>query len=226
LKSDTDKTTKLKDKKAFIFDFDFTLGDSSRGIYECINHGLSRLGFPPVGYEEACKAIGKSLPDTIAYLAGEESRSSAEEFYEYFMEKALEVMVKKCIIYPGVEETLRYLKSRNFTLAIASTKHRHRIEEILEKHGLSEYFSEIVGGEDVSRHKPDPMVLEEIIKNLRLEASDCVYVGDNIVDAMAAERAGVDFIAVLTGPTPQEMLEEYPHLAVINSISDLQEIDV
>jgi len=216
----------LNKKKALIFDFDFTLGDSSRGIHDCINHGLRRLGFPPVEYEKACKAIGKSLPDTLVYFAGEESRPKEEEFYEYFMEKALEVMVEKCTIYPGVEETLRYLRSRNFTLAIASTKHRHRIEEILEKHGLSEYFSEIVGGEDVSRHKPDPMVLEEIVKSLELKASDCAYVGDNVVDAIAAEKAGVDFIAVLTGHTPQAQLEKYPHIAVINTIRDLLKMDV
>lgn len=226
MKSVTGKVTNLKDKKAFIFDFDYTLGDSSRGIHDCINHGLRRLGFPAVGYEKACEAVGKSLPDTLVYLTGEDSRSRAQEFYEYFMEKALEVMVEKCIIYPGVEETLRYLKSRNFTLAIASTKHRRRIEQILERHGLSEYFSAVVGGEDVSRHKPDPLVLKEIMKSLGLESSDCVYVGDNTVDAVAAEKAGVDFIAVLTGPTSRACLEKYPHIAVIKSITDLREMNL
>jgi phosphoglycolate phosphatase len=212
---------RVKNKGCFIFDFDYTLGDSSRGIHECLNHGLTRLGFPPVGYEMACKAIGKSLPDTLVYFTGEETRSRAEEFYGHFMEKALEVMVEKCTIYPGVEETLSYLKSKNILLAIASTKHRHRIDAILKKHNLGEYFSEIVGGEDVPRHKPDPMVLNRMIKVLGLKAFDCVYVGDNVVDAMAAEKAGVDFVAVLTGPTPQAQLEKYPHIAVIQSINDL-----
>lgn len=37
-------------KKALIFDVDYTLGDSSHGIYECINYGLTKLGFSMVNY--------------------------------------------------------------------------------------------------------------------------------------------------------------------------------
>ena len=211
-------------KKAIIFDFDYTLGDSSSGIHDCINHGLTKLGFSPVTYEKSCEAIGKSLPDTLVHFTGEENRVKSDEFYKYFMEKAMEVMVQKCIIYPEVEETLEYLTSKGLKLAIASTKHRHRIIAILSKYGLLEYFSVIVGGEDVQRHKPDPSVFLQVFDLLRLEPSDCIYIGDNIIDAQAAARARVDFIAVLTGVTSLEEFYKYPKIKVISSLSELRTV--
>jgi phosphoglycolate phosphatase len=211
-------------KKAFIFDFDYTLGDSSRGIHDCINYGLTKLGFSAVNYEESCKAIGKSLPDTLVHFSGEENRIKSDEFYKYFMEKAMDVMVQKCTIYPSVEETLEYLKSKDYKLAIASTKHRHRINAILSKFGLLDYFSVIVGGEDVRAHKPDPLVLFQVFDRLGLEPRECIYVGDNVVDAQAAEKANVDFIAVLTGLTSYDEFCKYPNTAVIRSLSELMKL--
>jgi phosphoglycolate phosphatase len=33
-------------KKAVLFDFDYTLGDSASGIVLCINYALEKLGYP------------------------------------------------------------------------------------------------------------------------------------------------------------------------------------
>jgi phosphoglycolate phosphatase len=208
-------------KKAIIFDFDYTLGDSSNGIHDCINYGLTKLGFSAVNYEDSCEAIGKLLPDILVLFTGEENRVKSDEFYKHFMEKAMEVMVQKCTIYPAVEETLEYLTSKNFKLAVASTKHRHRITAILSKFGLLDYFSVIVGGEDVSVHKPDPMVLFQVFDRLGVDPIEFIYLGDNIVDAKAAEKANVDFIAVLSGLTSLDEFCKYPKTAAIRSLYEL-----
>jgi len=211
-------------KKAVIFDFDYTLGDSSKGIFASTNYGLTKLGFQTVTYIETCQAIGKSLPDTLVHFTGEENREKSDEFYKYFLEKAMEVMVQKSMIYPDVEETLEYLQSKNLILAIASTKHRHLLTEILSRYSLLDFFSVIVGGEDVSVHKPHPMVLFNVFKSLGIDSKDCVYVGDNVVDAQAAERAKVDFIPVLTGFTSLKEFKQYPRSAVISSIPELMKL--
>ena len=39
------------------------------------------------------------------------------------------------------------------------------------------------------------------MSELKVLAEECVYIGDSIVDAEAAQRAGINFIAVLTGVT-------------------------
>jgi len=60
---------------AVIFDFDYTLADSSQGTTECVNFALRTLNLPIASYEMVCKTIGLSLPETqlllkSAYLSG------------------------------------------------------------------------------------------------------------------------------------------------------------
>jgi len=56
-----------------------------------------------------------------------------------------------------------------------------------------------VGGEDVTRHKPDPEGLQRALAGLGLDSAQALYVGDHPVDGHAAARAGVRFVRVLTG---------------------------
>jgi phosphoglycolate phosphatase len=207
--------------KAIVFDFDFTLGDASRGIHDCINNGLTNLGFDPVSYEESNGSIGKSLPDTFVHFVGEEHRGKSDDFYRFFMKKAMDVMVEKCVMYPQVPGLLEHLTRRGFMLGVASTKHRHRINEILSKNNLTHYFSGIVGGEDVTYHKPNPECLEKIMQKLGVSSDECIYVGDNIVDAKAANTAGVGFIGVLTGVGSLDRFDAYDCLTVYPDIGDL-----
>lgn len=56
--------------KAVIFDFDYTLADSSKGIIECIDYALRILGLTSVTTEVACENIGLSFDDTFFKLTG------------------------------------------------------------------------------------------------------------------------------------------------------------
>src|SRR5262249_51265508 len=49
--------------KTIIFDFDYTLADSSRGIIQCTNYALLSMGLPSVSDEAVCRTIGMSLKD-------------------------------------------------------------------------------------------------------------------------------------------------------------------
>ena len=44
-------------KKAVLFDFDYTLGDSANGIVLCINYALEKLGYSAHSREEIQKTI-------------------------------------------------------------------------------------------------------------------------------------------------------------------------
>ena len=57
--------------RAVLFDFDFTLADSSEGIVVCMNHALARLGLPPAPADAIRRTIGLDLHTALANLAGE-----------------------------------------------------------------------------------------------------------------------------------------------------------
>jgi len=170
---------------AVIFDFDYTLADSSRGVLECVNHALGSLGLPTATREEIDGTIGMSLPDTLACLAGEGHRGRGEEFSRLFIERADEVMAGLTTVYEQAPRVMERLKGRGLSLGIVSTKFRYRIEAILGREGLLEPFDVIVGGEDVSRQKPDPEGLLSAIERLGCPPSEALYVGDSLIDAEA-----------------------------------------
>lgn len=208
---------------AVIFDFDYTLADSSRGVLECINHALRNIGLPTASPEDINKTIGMSLPDTLVSLAGAEYESMSGEFFRLFIEKADEVMAELTVIYEEAPSVIRHLKAKGIFLGIVSTKFRYRIEAILGRAGFLETFDIIVGGEDVSRHKPDPEGLLMAIEGLGSPQST-LYVGDSISDAEAARRAGIPFAAVLSGVTLREAFEEYPVYRFLENLSELVDI--
>jgi phosphoglycolate phosphatase len=207
--------------QAILFDFDYTLADSSQGVIDCIGFALDELGFPPVSDDVACRTIGLSLPDTLVALAGPQPPKVSASFARLFVEQADRVMAGKTVLFPEVRATVARLRERGLVLGIVSTKYRRRIEAILGREGLLSQFAVIVGGEDVTRHKPDPESLWLAMERLDVGLEEVLYVGDSVTDAEAAKRAGITFVAVLSGPTTGEAFEEYETCALVGKLAQL-----
>jgi phosphoglycolate phosphatase len=206
---------------AVLFDFDYTLADSSQGAIDCIGYALCELGLPSVPDDAARRTIGLSLVDTLAALAGPQPEEVSECFARLFVERADRVMAGKTVLLDAVPETIERLRRQGLVLGIVSTKYRRRIEGILRREGLLGFFDAIVGGEDVSRHKPDPESLLLALEMLDVLPTAALYVGDSVTDARAARRAGVPFVAVLSGTTPREAFRGLDVCRVIESLSSL-----
>lgn len=211
----------IKDIKGIIFDFDFTLADSSKGVIGCINYAVKKLGFTQFSDEKIKKTIGLTLKQSFMSLVGKEHLDKTEKFKYYFIEKADEIMTDFTELFMETSSVIRLLHSKGIKLGIVSTKFRYRIIEILERENLLEFFEVIIGGEDVQERKPDPKGLLEAIKKLNLAISQTIYVGDSLTDAETAYRAGVSFIAVLTGVTLQNDFKIYPVIQFVENVSEI-----
>lgn len=213
-----------KSLRAVLFDFDYTLADSSAGVFECINHALEQMGEPPCDYLACCETIGLTLNLTYNRLTGNVDPDRETEFFRLFIERADKVMVDRTHLYSGVHEMVGRLNQRNIPLAIVSTKFRMRIEGILRRDHLLEAFPVIIGGEDVTRHKPDSQGIELALARLGVSDRKAVYVGDSLVDARAARHGNIPFIAVLSGRTAASDFIAFEPLAVIDSVVDLPNV--
>lgn len=207
--------------KTIIFDFDYTLADSSRGICECVCYAFRNLGLPEVPAETICRTIGLTLPETFITLCGEQHRDKTEEFLRHFKTRSDEVMNDRTILFECVPAALSILKTKGIKLGIVSTKYRYRIEGVLRREGIYELFDLIVGGEDVANHKPDPEGLLTAIGKLGNAHSSCLYIGDSVTDAETARRAGVRFAAVLSGATGRESFSEYQVVKFFDALEEL-----
>ena len=207
--------------RAVLFDFDFTLADSSEGVVVCMNHALGRLGLPPAPADAIRRTIGLDLPTALGILAGEEWRSREDEFFEHFVRKADEVMVDSTSFLPGAAIVLRTLHGAGYGVGVVTTKYRHRVEDVLERDGLRGVVDVVVGIDDVPRPKPAPDGLVRAAGVLGMPIGDCVFVGDSEVDAMAAEGAGMGFVGVLSGTTGREVFARYPARVVLGGVGEV-----
>jgi phosphoglycolate phosphatase len=210
--------------QAVIFDFDYTLADSSHGVIECINFALDEMKLDRVTYDAACRTIGLSLHETFLTLGEHHEPRRCEEFHQLFVQRAELVMANSTVLYDSVPAMVETLRERDLRLGIVSTKYRRRIQEVLTREGLLDGFDVVIGGEDVEHHKPHPQGLLRAMGQLECSPESVVYVGDSVVDAQLAQRAGVPLVVVLTGVTPRDHFEGYDSFAVLESVSQLPEI--
>lgn len=207
--------------KAIIFDFDYTLGDSTNGIVLSVNYALEKLKYGAKDTEAIRKTIGLSLKDTFWTLTKTDNMNEAELFSKYFIEKADMVMVENTQLYDGVKEVLSNLKAKGFKIGIVTTKLRYRIEQILDKFNAFNLVDIIIGAEDVKIEKPAPDGLLQVIDRLKLSKEDMLYVGDSLVDAKTAENAQVNFAGVLTGTTTKDEFELHRNVFIGKHVKDV-----
>jgi phosphoglycolate phosphatase len=86
---------------------------------------------------------------------------------------------------------------------------------------FQDLFAVVIGGEDVSNHKPDPEGLIKAMAILDTTPEQCFYIGDSRIDADTAERAQVEFIAVLSGVTKKEEFRYAKTHSVLNNLYEL-----
>ncbi len=209
------------DISGVIFDFDYTLADSSPGIIECANFALRRLGLPEASDHAIRHTIGMSLERTFAVLGEGRQPERASEFTRLFIQRADVVMHDATEMYGFVPQLVNALRQRHIRIGIVSSKYRRRIEAILRRDGLYEHIAVIVGGEDVETLKPDPTGLMRAVSALGGDATRCLYVGDSVVDAETAQRASVPFAAALSGVTPRKAFCRYAPLGYLDSAAQL-----
>ncbi len=206
-----------------LFDFDYTLADSARPCAECVNFALQQMNIPAVPYETACRTIGLSLPDIFEKLAGSKEVHQKEEFARWFLVKAEEVMVDWTRMMAPVPALLPILKHKGTRLGIVSTKYRHRMVSILNREKLTSYFDIIIGAEDVKQFKPHPEGIQKAMQALKAANATTLYIGDSPTDALSAARAGIDFMAVLTGTTTADEFRVHQPIAVLPHLGELAE---
>ncbi len=207
--------------QAIIFDFDYTLADSSVGIIDCIQTAQTAMGLSLSTAEQIRRTIGLSVPEILTTLSGKEHSPRVDEFRQRFQARADQVMAENTAIYDGVPSMLRFLACNGIRSAIASTKFRYRIEQILQREGLSDLVHTVIGAEDVVQHKPDPACLLKALERLTVNARDVLYVGDSLPDAEAAMRASIDFVAVLSGTTRSDEFAPFGPVTGLDDVSAL-----
>ena len=192
---------KMKYKTA-IFDLDGTLLDTIGDLSEAVNHALALRGLPLHSVSEYRLMVGHGVRNLVTRALPEEMQgdealidSALKDFKEYYTAH-IDVFTRP---YPGMRELLETLKDAGVHLAVASNKFQSGTEHLVREFFPSCSFVSILGNREGFPLKPDPAIVEEILRSSGDSPAEAVMVGDSGSDMKTAANGGIAAIAVTWG---------------------------
>jgi HAD superfamily hydrolase (TIGR01509 family) len=106
---------------------------------------------------------------------------------------------------PGIHEILAALSARKIPLGVATSTRNKVARQRLEQVGLMKYFSQLVGGDEIPRGKPQPDIYLEAVRRLGIDAAVSYALEDSHAGVRSAHAAGLRVIMVpdLLPATPE-----------------------
>jgi N-acetyl-D-muramate 6-phosphate phosphatase len=185
---------------AVLFDLDGTLADSAGDLAGAVNRIRAERGLGPVHVATlrphasggARGLLGAGLgvtPDDADYPA------LRDTFLDYYA-AALDRTTR---LFDGVAALLEALGERGLRWGIVTNKAAKFTEPVVAALGLRESASVIVSGDTTAHPKPHPAPLLHAAALLDVDASQCIYVGDDLRDVTAGNSAGMATIVAEYG---------------------------
>lgn len=115
---------------------------------------------------------------------------------------------------PGLVEFIRFLDERNIARAVATSTATELATYQLRQAGVLRHFEVVVGGDQVSRGKPEPDVFLMAASRLDYRPADCVVLEDSEPGIWAAVAAGMKPILIPDGREPSPEIRRAAHVVV------------
>ena len=212
---------KVKQKiDLLLFDLDGTLVDSKIDIVNSANYLRRISGYKELDTHTIIGYVGDGLPLLIERLLPDFTKDQLSQSIKIFQEYYHQHCMEHTKAYPGVLETLEFFHF--LPKVVVSNKPYYPCCLILEELELTKHFVKILGGDSMSKKKPDPMPLLAALKELGVAGSQAVMVGDGTVDIKAGKNAGTLTCAVTYGMRSRQELAPLKPDHIIDHFSKLQ----
>ncbi|AKJ40905.1 phosphoglycolate phosphatase [Pragia fontium] len=189
--------------KGMGFDLDGTLVNSLPGLAQAVDATLESLGLPTAGDERVSHWIGNGasvlITRALTWAGGDTSAEYVERARILFDHHYGESVEQGTQLYPHVESTLKFLADDGIKMALVTNKPTQFVRPLLNSLGILDYFSVIIGGDDVVEKKPHPAPIYLMLGQLGLRADELVFVGDSRNDIQAGQAAGCPTIGLSYG---------------------------
>ena len=213
----------MSEGMAVIWDMDGVISDTGPYHYRSWRDVMAGRGVE-VTEEDFRRSFGQRNDTIIPGLMGREM--SQNEIEVISLEKEIHfrrIARGKLEPLPGVVTLLESLRKEGYQIALASSAPMANINLIIEKLGIRECFSTVVGGEYVIEGKPSPMVFLTASARIGIDPARCLVIEDAVAGVTAARRAGMFCLAV-TNTHPAEGLREAD--LVVNSLEEVRVEDI
>ncbi|MBD8079499.1 HAD-IA family hydrolase [Cellulosimicrobium arenosum] len=208
---------------AVLFDVDGTLVDSNyvqvdawvRAFRDAgvevdawhVHRSLGQAG--PQLIERVARSRGLELDDAVAdRVADAHSRHSAGSAH----------LLRA---FDGAADLVRAVRERGARAVLATSASPDTLGHLREVLDVEEHLHAVTSADDVEVSKPEPQLVRVALDAAGVEPSDAVFVGDSVWDALAAGRAGVPCVAVLSGGVGRQELVDAGAVEVYDDVAAL-----
>jgi phosphoglycolate phosphatase len=205
-------------KKLYIFDLDGTLANAYRAIEKSLNFTLKKLGCPPVSYQEAKRKVGRGDKLFMETFFEKNNIERALAIYRSHHQRAL---VTHSRLKPYAKNLLVVLKRKNKILAVASNRPSYFTNLILKAVGIRKYFDLVLCADEIKSNKPNPKILNIIVRRFAVKKQEAVFIGDMDIDLETARRAHMDMVFVKGGSSTLAAVKKYKDKKVISSLKEV-----
>ena len=204
-----------------VFDWDGTLFDSTALIVRCIQNACRDLGVAVPSDSAAAYVIGLGLHDALRHavpdLPTERYADLGLRFRHHYLASQHELSM-----FPGTLDMLQALKARHHWLAIATGKGRRGLDDALAHAQLKGLFDGTRTADETAS-KPDPQMLNELMREFGAEPQRTLMIGDTTHDLQLALNAGTPRVAVSYGAHGHDAFGAFEPLTVVHSTRELHD---
>lgn len=208
-----------KPPAAVLFDFDGTLADTAPDMTTALNDWLAARTRPSIDAATArahCSGGARALLALCGIGAEPESAAIADYLTRYE-----HTGYKRTILFDGIVPLLAALNAAGIPWGVATNKPSRYFAPIAATLLTPHHPTTLIARDDDRLPaKPHPATLLAAATQCGAPPSDCVYIGDDIRDAQAAQNADIPFIAATWGYwRPDQWQNAPPPIAALTATS-------
>ena len=206
-----------------VFDVDGTLINSASIVVEAVTKMFLKNNITPPPASKIVAGIGLSLEDALLRIIPEEEKQNVSKLAEDYRVIAYDLRTNfEAPLYEGALEFLDFLEKDKVLLAIATGNSQKGVNVALKPFNIMKRFIAVKTA-DICLGKPNPDMLNQIMKETGIDKSKLVMIGDSIYDIQMAKNAGTKSIGVAWGYHSTEDLLEAGADVIADSFYDIKD---
>ena len=182
-----------------LFDLDGTLLDSAPDFVATIAVLRSRHGQPSMPEAQLRPHVSRGSRAMLKAAFPGLDDAEREALVQPFLDVYRRELAQHGAPFHGVAELLTGIEDAGSRWGIVTNKPEALARALMPLLGWESRCAALVGGDTLPVHKPDPAPLLHAAKQVGVAPGDCVYVGDDERDIIAARAAGMPAFAALWG---------------------------
>jgi HAD superfamily hydrolase (TIGR01509 family) len=209
----------VRPRGAALFDVDGTLVDSNYLHVNAWQRTFHDIG-QPVDAWRIHHAIGMGSPQLLSFLLGEAAGTlgdQAKRLHSDFYRQASSLLRP----FDRARDLIAEVARRGAAVVLATSAAPDELAVLRSVLDVDEFLSAITSSADVEVAKPEPALVHVALDRAGVQADHAVFVGDAVWDVLAANRAGIPCVGLLSGGISAAELTDSGAVAVYDDAAAL-----